>query len=156
MNTLRKMNLLLKVFSFVKIPLIAYVNPKVIACDNKQIQIKIKLNRRTKNHLNSMYFGTLAIGADLSGGLLAAKMAREKKLKMSLAFKSMQADFIKRPEKDVIFTCNDGELIEQMLNQSQLSKERINQPVNIIATCPDSFGSEPVATFQLTLSIKVL
>lgn len=156
MKALTKMNLFLKLFSLTKVPLIAYVNPKIMVCDDKKVVVKIKLNRRTKNHLNSMYFGALAIGADISGGFLAAQIANEKKIRMSLAFKSMQANFLKRPEKDVLFTCLDGELIQQMLTESQVSKERINREVNIVATCPETFGDEPVATFTLTLSIKVL
>ena len=156
MKALTKMNIFLKLFGLSKVPLIAYVNPKIIACDGQKVVVKIKLNRKTKNHLNSMYFGALAIGADISGGFLAAQIANEKKIRMSLAFKSMQADFLKRPEKDVLFTCLDGELIQQMLAESQETKKRINKDVNIVATCPDTFGDEPVATFILTLSIKVL
>ena len=156
MQSLTKMNLFLKLFGLAKVPLIAYVNPKIIACDNTQVVVKIKLNRRTKNHLNSMYFGALAIGADISGGFLAMQIANERKLKISLAFKAMSAEFLKRPERDVIFTCQDGLLIQQMLEESAQTKQRINQVVNILATCPDTFGDEPVATFALTLSIKVL
>ena len=156
MKALTKMNLFLKLFGLSKVPLIAYVNPKIIACDDEQVVVKIKLNRRTKNHLNSMYFGALAIGADISGGFLAMQIANEKKLKISLAFKAMQADFLKRPEKDVVFNCLDGKLIEQMLLTSEQEQRRVNKDVNIIATCPDTFGAEPVATFTLTLSIKVL
>ena len=149
------MNLFLKLFGIRKVPLIAYVNPKIIECNRTSVIVKIKLNRRTKNHLNSMYFGALAIGADIAGGFLAMFIADHHKLKLSLAFKSVNADFLKRPERDVLFTCHDGELIEKMIVQSLDGSKRINQTVNIIATCPETFGVEPVATFTLTLSVKV-
>lgn len=149
------MNLFLKLFGIRKVPLIAFVNPKIVECNPSRVAVKIKLNRRTKNHLNSMYFGALAIGADIAGGFLAMFIADHRKLKISLAFKAVTAEFIKRPERDVLFTCEDGELIEKMIVQSMDDGSRINQEVNIIATCPESFGTEPVATFTLTLSIKV-
>jgi hypothetical protein len=43
-----------------------------------------------------------------------------------------------------------------MLLTSEQEQRRVNKDVNIIATCPETFGSEPVATFVLTLSIKVV
>ncbi len=36
----------------------------------KALRIRIPLGWRTRNHLGSMYFGALATGADLVGGLL--------------------------------------------------------------------------------------
>ena len=48
-------------------------NPKIVQISDESLEIKIRLNRRTKNHLNSMYFGTLSIGADITGGFLAMK-----------------------------------------------------------------------------------
>lgn len=156
MRSLMKMNLFLKLFGLRKVPMIAYVKPKIVECDADRVVVKIKLSRRTKNHLNSMYFGALAVGADIAGGLLAVFLADDKKLKISLAFKAVSAEFIKRPEDDVLFTCEDGKTIEKMIIQSMDDGQRINQVVNIVATCPNVFGFEPVATFKLTLSIKVL
>lgn len=154
--SLRKLNWMLKLFGFFKVPLISYTNPKIVAIDDQYVQVKIKLKRRTKNHLGSMYFGALAIGADVAGGFLAVKLAEEQGLKISLAFKSVKGNFLKRPERDVLFTCRDGDLIQKMLAQSKQDGERKNQPVRITATCPSQFGDEPVAEFDLELSVKVL
>ena len=50
MKSLFKTNLVLKILGFFKIPLIWYVNPKVILLNEDEIRVKIKLRRRTKNH----------------------------------------------------------------------------------------------------------
>ena len=50
-----------------KIPMIGYTGLKLIEITDATTKVKIKLKRRTKNHLNSMYFGALAIGADGAG-----------------------------------------------------------------------------------------
>jgi hypothetical protein len=134
--------------------MIGWCRPKILSIDDKHVTMKIPLGRRTKNHLNSMYFGALAVGADVAGGFLAMAMAEQRGVKISLAFKSVQADFHKRPEGDVIFTCQDGEKISAMIGNAIETGERINQPVTIVATCPSLHGDEPMATFELTLSVK--
>jgi acyl-coenzyme A thioesterase PaaI-like protein len=107
----------LRAFSFLKIPLIAYLRPRVIELSGRRIEVKLPLNRRSKNHLNAMYFGALSIGADCAGGLLAMKLIREKKVKISLVFKDFQASFLKRAEGDVHFVCEQGQEIRQFVEQ---------------------------------------
>ena len=77
MSNLFKTNLYLKTFGFFKIPLIFYVNPKVILLNSEEIKVAIPLNRRTRNHYGSMYFGALAVGADISVGLFAMSLVKK-------------------------------------------------------------------------------
>jgi len=135
------------------VPLILYCHPRVINISESKLEIKIKLNRRTKNHLNSMYFGVLSVGADVTGGFLAMKLIKESKSKIALIFKDFHADFLKRAEGDVHFVCDDGIAIQNLVNKAEETGERQNLPVNIIATVPE-ISDEPVAKFVLTLSIK--
>ncbi|WP_174269576.1 DUF4442 domain-containing protein [Vibrio ichthyoenteri] len=154
LTPLRKANLYLRMFGLFKVPLIWYCRPKIIHLDQNKVEVVIPLKKRNKNHLNSMYFGVLAVGADVAGGFMAMSKSQARGERISLAFKAVQAEFIKRPEADVVFTCQDGALIDEMLEQAIVSGERINRPVTITATCPTLHGDEPMAIFQLTLSIK--
>jgi acyl-coenzyme A thioesterase PaaI-like protein len=154
LSPLRQANLYLNLFGFTKVPLIWLCRPRIIAIDDQHVEVVIPLKRRTKNHLNSMYFGALAVGADVAGGFLAMSKAKEQGEKISLAFKGVKADFFKRPEGDVHFVCHDGALIDDMVSQTLQTGERINQDVKIVALCPDLHGDEPMAEFSLTLSIK--
>ncbi|MDD1779775.1 DUF4442 domain-containing protein [Enterovibrio sp. ZSDZ35] len=155
-QTLAHANRMLKLFGFFKVPLIWYCRPKILVLDEEQVQVRIPLKRKTKNHLNSMYFGTLAIGADVAGGFMAMSKAEARGRKISLAFKSVKGDFLKRPEADVLFTCTDGKLIDQMLDETLSTGERVNQAVRIVATCPSINLDQPMAVFDLTLSVKVV
>ena len=101
-----------------------------------------------------MYFGALAVGADVAGGFLAMSKASNQGEKISLAFKGVKAEFLKRPEADVHFVCHDGDVIDRMLQQTLETGERVNQDVRITALCPTLHESEPMAQFDLTLSIK--
>ena len=155
LSPLTKANLYLNYFGFFKVPFIWLARPKILHLDDERVEVKIPIRRRTKNHLNSMYFGVLAVGADVAGGFMAMSKAQQRGEKISLAFKSVKGDFLKRPEADVIFTCQDGRVIDQMLDEAIATGERVNQPVVITATCPSLHGDEPMAVFELTLSVKL-
>ena len=149
-----KANLFIKILGFFKIPLIFFCRPKIISISDSKIIIRIKLKRRTKNHLGSMYFGALAVGADLTGGYLALHHMQKSSKKVKLIFKDFHADFLKRAEGDVFFECNDGEKIKKLINKVVNTKKRCNEEVSVIAYVPDKFQREPVAEFKLTLSLK--
>lgn len=144
----------IRYFGLMKVPLIFYCRPSVVKLNDKTAEIKIPLKRRNKNHLKSMYFGVLAVGADVAGGVLAMNLLRQNGRKISLIFKNFKADFLKRPEGDTHFICNDGIAIKELIAEAVNSGERVNMPLKITATVPKIFGSEPVAEFVLTLSLK--
>jgi hypothetical protein len=100
-----------------------------------------------------MYFAALAVGADVAAGIHAYYFSEKHKVKISLAFKSMQAEFIKRADTDIHFCCNQGELINKMIQNSIIEKQRINQFVLVKAL---NEQQELVATFNMELSLKVI
>ena len=144
---------LIQLFGITKVPMIWYCRPKVIEHTDEKIEIKIPLKRKTKNHLGSMYFGVLAVGADITGGFLAMDPIQESGRKINLIFKDFKADFLKRPEGDVHFTCNDGLAVKELIDTVSKSSDRHNFKLSIEATVP-SISSEVVAKFELTLSLK--
>lgn len=91
--SLSKMRRLLWLMGIIKIPLIGYVKPRLLILDDHQVQVKIKLRRRTKNHLQSMYFGSLAVGADVAAGIHAFYFAKKTGVHVSFAFKSVNGEF---------------------------------------------------------------
>ncbi len=149
-----KDTLFVRYFGLTKVPLIFFVSPSVLKLDDQECRIKIPLNRRTRNHLKSMYFGVLATGADLAGGLVAMKEIYASKKKIALSFKDFHAEFLKRAEGDTHFVCTQIPEIKNFVKEVIASGERMNFPVHIEAVCPD-IGPEPVAKFVLTLSLKM-
>lgn len=145
---------LLRAFGFFKIPMLFFVSPTVVELSDLRCIIRVPLNRRTKNHLNSMYFGALSVGADCAGGLLAMRFIRDQGNKVSLIFKDFHAEFLKRAEGDVFFSCEQGQELKELVQKTMESGERENLPLQVIATVPSQFGSEPIARFTLTLSLK--
>lgn len=150
-----KHTLKLRAFGLFKIPLLFFCRPSVVAISDQEAIVKIPLRRRTKNHLGSMYFGVLAVGADCCGGLLAMYQIEQSGQKVSLQFKDFKADFLKRPMADVHFVCRQGAIVAQAVAETLKTGQRVNQSLEILATCPELSGDEPVARFELTLSLKV-
>ena len=151
--SIRRMQWLLFLMGLFKIPLIGYVNPKLIEINDEIVKVKIRLRRRTKNHLNSMYFGSLAVGADIAGGIHVFYYSEIMGKKISFSFKGMKAEFLKRAESDVIFESNQGNLIKEGIEESIKSGERVNK--TILVNAMDS-NNEIVATFEMIASLKVL
>lgn len=156
MKTLTRYKLFLWYFSHFKVALIGYLKPRLIKLTDSDIVICLPLKRRSRNHLNSMYFGALSVGADLAGGLHGFYHADLAQCKVSLAFKSFQAQFLRRPESDVYFVCTEGDTVKKMIEESQSSGERINKPISIKAYTEYLTQPEEVADFILELSLKVL
>lgn len=156
MKDISRFRFFLWYFGRFKVPLIGHLKPKLIQIDDESIIIHLRLNHRSKNHLHSMYFGALAVGADLAGGLHAFYLADKKKLKIALAFKSFQARFLKRPESDVFFICTAGNTVAAMLDETQKSNTRVNQSISVQGYTHYPTQPELVAEFSLELSLKII
>jgi len=145
----------LRLFGLKNIPLLFVSSPSVIHIDDDYCVAKIPLNYWTKNHLGSMYFGALAMGGDLAGGLMAMDLIQKSGKKINLIFKDFHADCLMRAEGDVHFTCHDGKKIKDLVAKAIKTGERVNTPLHIVATTPKQTGDQPVAKFDLTLSLKM-
>ena len=151
---LLKETALVRVLLGLQIPMILYCGPRVMELDEEGCALKIPLTLRTRNHLGSMYFGALHVGADLAGGLNAARLMLKGHRDVKLVFKDCHSEFLKRADGDVLFRCRDGARVRAAVEEASVTGERVNLPVEIVATVPEKYGDEPVARFTLTLSLK--
>jgi acyl-coenzyme A thioesterase PaaI-like protein len=149
-----KDNLFLSLYAWSKIPLIGFCSPRVLESDGQRTVLKIPFGFRTKNHLGAMYFGALAIGAELCIAMLAVKKIQESGLRIDFLFKDFKAEFLKRAEGDVHFVCEEAQVVIDQIDESKTSLERINRTMTAYAIVPSVNPDEKVATFTLTLSVK--
>ena len=148
-----KLTWMIRLFGITKVPMIWYCRPTVMEQNDESLSVKIPLRYRTKNHLGSMYFGVLAVGADVTGGFLAMTPIMQSKRNIALVFKDFNAEFYRRPEENVIFKCHDGHDVKALVEKCIESGERENYTLTIEAF-EESNQIEVVARFKLTLSIK--
>lgn len=150
--TLSKMKWLIFLLGKVKIPMIGYLRPKLMILNDNKVVVRIALSRRSKNHLKSMYFGSLAVGADLAAGIHAFYFAENLGKKVNFAFKSMEGQFLKRAESDIWFHMNDGQLVKDIIEEAFETQERINKMVQVDAI---DKNDEIVAQFKMEISVRV-
>lgn len=149
---LKKYGMMLRLMGIFRIPMIGYVRPRLLEINDTEVVVKIRLRRRTKNHLKSMYFGVLAVGADVTAGLHAFYFCDELNVRPSFAFKAMKSEFIKRAETDVIFTCNEGAAVREQVLKAIQTNERQNHWVKVTAK---DMNGDVVALFEMEISVKI-
>ncbi|HEX2061979.1 MAG TPA: DUF4442 domain-containing protein, partial [Thermoanaerobaculia bacterium] len=130
-------------------------SPKIVELTDDRCVIRIPYNWRTKRRdIHAMYLGTLCMGADVAAGLICFKLVRERRLRVHFLFKDIRGEFLKRAEDDVYFTNADGAKVQELIQRAMETGERQETTVRVTATVPSKLGDEPVAKFELTLSVK--
>ena len=128
---------------------------KVLEVNGDRCIVRIPLNWITRRRdIHAMYLGTLCMGADVAAGLIAFELVRKEKARVNFIFKDIRGEFLKRAEGAVVFTNNDGPIVQDLVRRALASEERQEATVHVTATVPDKLGDEPVAKFELTLSVK--
>jgi acyl-coenzyme A thioesterase PaaI-like protein len=142
---------LMRAFGLTKVPLLFICSPKILRLDDKYCEVLIPFRKIVKNHLGSVYFGALSIGADTCVGMLAYDKIQNSSQNISFVFKDFKANFLKRAEGDTHFICESGELIQQLIDEVLRTGERCHKTIPAKAYV----RNELVAEFELTLSLKV-
>ncbi len=115
--------------------------------------MRVRLGMKTRNHLKVMYFGALAMGAELSIALKAITSIQESGQRIDFIFKDFQCEFLKRADGHVHFVCDEADKVEALIGKAADSSERLSQTFNGYAYVPSS-SEEPVMTYKLTLSVR--
>jgi len=150
MNTLA-----VRLWSLQNVFMLFLASPKIVEINERRCVVRVPLNWRTRRRdIKAMYLGVLCMGADVAAGLIAFDLVRKQKARVSFIFKDIKGEFLKRAEGDVLFTNEDGPVIVDLLRKTMESGEREEATVHVTATVPDKLGDEPVARFELTLSLK--
>lgn len=151
---LLKYTFFMRAYGWLKIPLVFYIRPKVVEFSDTKFVLKVPLKRRNKNHLNSMYFGALAVGAELSVASAAVFAIAESKQRIDFVFKDFKADFKKRADGDVHFICEEIDTVKKLIRDSKGNPDRLESKMKGYAIVPKKSLTEPVMTYELTLSVK--
>ncbi|HYI08949.1 MAG TPA: DUF4442 domain-containing protein [Thermoanaerobaculia bacterium] len=147
--------MMVRLWSMQNVFLLWLIRPSIQELTHDRCIVKVPLNFITRRRdIRAMYLGTLCMGADVAAGLIAFRIVQERKERINFIFKDMKAEFVKRAEGDVVFTNNDGPVIQDLIRRALETGERQEATVHVTATVPKKLGDEPVAKFELTLSIK--
>ena len=137
-------------FSLIKVPMIGQCNPRIFELSDEKCILEFPLKRKTRNHLNSMYFGVFAIGCDLAAGFFAMHKIKNKDI--SLVFKDFSINFHKRLEENAHFICEEHKIIDDMIQRTSITGDRVSETLTVYVLGADD--KELYASSKITLSIK--
>jgi len=150
-----KATMTVRLWALRNVLLLWLIGPRIIEINDRRCEMVVPLNWRTRRRdIHAMYLGVLVMGADVAGGLIAFNLITRSKRAVSFLFKDVKGEFFKRAEDDVHFVCEEGSAIRDLVGRAMATGERQEATVHVVATVPSKLGSEPVAKFELTLSVK--
>ncbi|MEK7358204.1 MAG: DUF4442 domain-containing protein [Bdellovibrionota bacterium] len=147
------MTALINGMSLAKLPLLAFISPRVIKCTGAQSIVQVGLGFRTRNHLGVMYFGALAMGAELSIALKAVQEIQRAGQRIDFLFKNFKCEFHKRADGDVQFICDEADKVTALILASAGSPERMEGTFKGRAIVP-SKSQDSIMDYELTLTVK--
>lgn len=146
-------NIVLRIFGIFQIPLIGYTGARLVEVSDESIKLLIPHRRRNLNHMRSIYFGALAVGADLVVGYIAFFIAFVENRPLTFVFKGMKANFLWRAEEDALFVCDEVQRVRNAAEQTLKDGERVNLTVPV-RVYQRSDPNKIYAEFEMELSLK--
>ncbi len=141
-----------KLFTINQLPLAFVAGLKVVQLTDESSTVSITYNYWTKNPFRSMYFAAQAMAAELSTGVLVMDQVQAAKpKKISMLVYNMEADFTKKATGKILFTCNQGDELNTIMEKVTNSTE--GQIITLTSTGRDE-ENEIVSTFRFTWTLK--
>ncbi|WP_242093164.1 DUF4442 domain-containing protein [Aestuariivivens sediminicola] len=114
--------------------------------------VTVKYRWINQNPFRSMFWAVQGMAAEFSTGALVTLKIRESGKRMSMLVTSNKASFTKKATGRITFTCNDGGLLDAVLEKAVKTGE--GQTVWMTSLGVNKEGLE-VSRFQFEWSIKV-
>ncbi|MCR9131796.1 MAG: YiiD C-terminal domain-containing protein [bacterium] len=119
---------------------------------DKSCSITVTLSRMNQNPFGSMFWAVEGMAAEFAGGIMLLNKIQDSGISISTLVIDGNMEFYKKAVGTVIFTCSDGNLIDQQIDQAIRSKEA--QTLELSSVGWDEAGDK-VAKFTFQWSIKV-
>lgn len=148
----KKLNRFIRTLSLIKVPLLGICRPRVLEMTPEVARVKLTYEFLTKNHVGSMYFGALAMGAELSIALRLLHRMQKEKVPVSFIFKDFQCEFLKRAESDVQFVTEQVKAIDELIDRAAASSDRQNGTFEGYAISETT--KEKLMSYRMTISMK--
>lgn len=133
-----------------KLPAAWFMGIGVRSCDGVKAVVRLPYGWRSQNPFRSTYFAAQCAAAEMSTGLLAL-MHLQGKPAVSMLVTHIEAEFKKKVSETLLFTCEDGALLEAAIQQAIASEEAQVFRATSIGRLPD--GTE-AARVWITWSFK--
>ncbi len=112
----------LSFFLLLKLPSLFFWKIRVVELNPNEAAVTIPFNWWTQNPFRSVYFSALLGAAEFSTGILALIAVTDTD-GVSMLVTRVEADFIKKAKGRIVFTCEEGEKIQQAVKKAMETNE---------------------------------
>jgi len=138
-------------FLFFKLPSAWISGIRVKNITDRQAVVTAKHRWINQNPFQSMYFAVLAMGAELSTGILVMKKIQDSGQNISMLVTGTKGEFTKKARGRIRFICEDGALIDDKIEKTIQTGEGIS--FELTSHAYDE-ADDKVCTFVFQWSIK--
>lgn len=139
-------------FLWFKLPIAKIAGLKLMYFDGEKSEISVKLGWLNQNPFKSMFWAVQGMAAELSTGILCIDKIQKSGQKISMLVVGLEANFTKKAVGKIIFTCEQGKELDEILKKAIETKE--GQILKMRSVGTDEKGDQ-VAEFFFTWSFKV-
>lgn len=123
---------------------------RIKSATTQRTEVTIPYNWRTQNPFQSIYFAALAGAGELSTGILA-NLARISGGNISMLVLEQRAEFVKKANAEITFTCEDGARVFETVKAAIDTQQP--QTITMLGTGRNP-QSEVVARIYITWTFK--
>lgn len=142
----------LNTFSMLKLPSAYLCGVRVKYLQDEKCEVTVKHRWINQNPFKSMFWAVQGMAAELSTGALMIGKIQESGKRISMLVTSNNATFTKKATGRIVFTCNDGHLIDKALQKAIETGE--GQTIWMKSVGVNEDGVE-VSTFNFEWSVKM-
>lgn len=142
----------LNLFLFFKLPIAWLAGVRLKELSKRQAKSSVKHRWINQNPFKSMYFAVQAMAAELVTGVLMMQAVKKSNHKISMLVAQNTAEFNKKAKGLIIFSCEDGEKIEALIQRCIESKE--GQKIWLTSVGRNE-NNEVVSCFKFEWTLKV-
>ena len=145
----RKINL----FNLVKLPAAYFTGVHTKYIDNTKCVVTVKHRWINQNPFKSMFWAVQGMAAELTTGALVLSKIRNSGYNISMLVATNNATFTKKATGRITFECNEGELVDQAINNAIETGEGQTVWLNSKGVNTDGVQVSEF-NFQWTLKVK--
>lgn len=139
-------------FLMFKLPSAYLCGVRMKELDNSKTIVTVTHRWINQNPFNSMYFAVQSMAAELTTGALVIKKIKESGKQISMLVTNHNGTFTKKAVGKIIFTCNDGHLIDEALNSTIATGE--GQTI-LLKSVGVNENNEQVSAYEFEWSVKL-
>jgi len=141
----------LKLYFLKNLPSAWWWGFRVKSASAERTEVTIPFNWRTQNPFKSIYFAALAGAGELSTGVMA-NLARMSGGNVSMLVLEQRAEFLKKANATITFTCEDGAKVFETVSLAAATQQP--QTLTMLGTGRNPQG-EVVAKVYITWTFKL-